>query len=158
MRIALLISVLSTGVCAAQTPAVCPWLSTGSAAIVLGAPVTLSVDVEGNQQGNCRFTREFDGKVRALEITIGKEDTHVCPPDSTRLVALGNEAVQCKSTNAKGLGLDVIAGRMRDVYFAVSTSNVLDAATVPSAHEPPFDPYSASVLERVTEQVVGNLF
>jgi hypothetical protein len=157
MRIALLIAALSTGVCAAQTPTICPWFSTGSAATVLGGPVTLSAHVEGNQQGSCRFTRESDGKERVLEITIGKEDTHVCPPGSMKLVALGNEATQCKSTNAKGVRLDVIAGRMRNVYFTVSTSDVLDAATVPAAHEPPFDPFSASVLERVTEQVVGNL-
>jgi hypothetical protein len=158
MRIALLISVLSTGACAAQTPFACPWLSTGSAATVLGGPVTVSAHVEGNQQGTCRFTRESDGKLMALEITIGKEDTHLCPPGSMKLVALGNEAVQCKSVNAKGLWLDVIAGRIRNLYFAVSTGNVLDAATVPSVPARPLDPYGASVLERVTEQVVGNLY
>jgi hypothetical protein len=158
MRIAFLISVLSTGICVAQPPAVCPWFSTGSAAAVLSGPVTLSAHVESNEQGMCRFSRESDGKIRALEITIGKEDLYLCPKGSTKLIALGNEAVQCKSVNTKGLRIDVIAGRMRNVYFAVSIGNVVDAAAVPSATERPFDLYGASVLERVAEQVVGNLY
>jgi hypothetical protein len=158
MRIALLISVLSTGVCAAQTPTACPWLSTGSAAAVLGGPVTLSANVENSQQGMCHFTRESETKVRALEITIGKEDTHLCPEGSTKLVALGNEAMQCKTSNAKGQWLYVIAGRMRNVYFAVSIENSPDAVAVPSKPARRIDPFGASELERITEQVVGNLY
>jgi hypothetical protein len=158
MRVALLMSVLSAGICTAQTPIACRWLSTGSAATALGGAVTLSAHVENDQQGMCRFSRESDGKIKVLEITIGKEDTHVCPVGSTKLSGLGNEALQCKNSKASGLRLDVIAGRIRNVYFAVTIGNVLDAATVPSATEPPLDPYGASVLERVTEQVVGNIY
>ena len=158
MRIALLISVLSTGVCAAQAPAVCPWLSTGSAAAVVGGTVILSAHIESNQQGMCRFTREADGKVKSLEIIIGNEDRHVCPEGSTKLIALGNEALQCKSSNATGQSLNIIAGRMRNVYFAVSIGNSPEGASIPSEPGHPTDPYGASALERVTEQVVGNLY
>jgi hypothetical protein len=158
MRIALLISFFSTGICAAQAPIACPWLSTGSAAVALGGAVTLSAHVESNQQGMCGFSRESDGKVKVLEITIGKEDTHPCPLGSAKLSGLGNEALQCKNSKANGLCLDVIAGRMRDVYFVVSIGNVPDAASVPPATERPFDPYGASLLERVAEQVVGNIY
>ena len=91
-----------------------------------------------------------------LRILVGKVDKHVCPPESTQLKALGNEAVQCRRPDAQGHPWDVIAGRMRDVFFVV-TSNIPDAAVMPKADSPPTDPYSASVLERVAEQVVGNL-
>ncbi len=91
-----------------------------------------------------------------LRILVGKVDRHVCSQGSTQLKALGNEAVQCRRPDAQGHPWDVIAGRMRDVFFVV-TSNVPDAAETPRADGPPTDPYSASILERVAEQVVGNL-
>lgn len=157
MRIVVLLSVLSTGVCAAQTPPVCPWFSTGSATSVLGGPVELSSHVEDNSQGMCRFTRASGGEKESLVITIGKENTHACAQDSAKLVALGNEAVQCKNTDAQGQTLDVIAGHVRQLFFVVSAANIPDAAKAPSAMVPP-DPYAASVLERIAEQVVGNLY
>jgi hypothetical protein len=96
--------------------------------------------------------------MKSLEIIIGKEDTHICAEGSTKLIALGNEAVQCKSSNATGESLNIIAGRMRNVYFAVSIGNSPDGAAVPSEPGGPTGPYAASALERVTEQVVGNLY
>ena len=92
-----------------------------------------------------------------LRILVGKTDRHPCPPESTQIKALGNEAVQCRRADPQGHPWDVIAGRMRDVFFVVSTSNVPDALTIPAANGPPVDPYSASILERAAEQVVGNL-
>jgi hypothetical protein len=86
-----------------------------------------------------------------------EENTHACAPDSTKLVALGNEAVQCKNTHAQGQTLDVIAGHVRQLFFVVSAANIPNAAKAPSAMVPP-DSYAASVLERIVEQVVGNLY
>ena len=158
MRIALLILLLPSAAAAAQTPATCPWFSTGSAASVLGGPVTLNVHIESNSQGMCHFSRTSGDEKQSVEIVIGKENPHACPPDSTRRIALGNEAVQCKSTNTEGQSLDLIAGRMRNVYFVVSIGNVSDASTVPAGPNDSHDPYEASMLERVAEQVVGNLY
>lgn len=158
MRFGLLLSVLSTAVCAAQTPVVCPWLATGSASSVLGGPVELSAHIESNFQGTCRFVRASTGEQQSLEIVVGKADTHACPQGSAKLIALGNEAVQCRSTNAQGQPLDRIAGRLRDVYFVVSIGNVSDAATIPSEPKHLPDPYRASLLERLAEQVIGNLY
>jgi hypothetical protein len=47
---------------------------------------------------------------------------------------------------------------MRDVYFFVAIGNYPDAAVVSSdpAHLP--DQYAASLLERVAEKVVGNVY
>ena len=91
-----------------------------------------------------------------LRILVGKVDKHACPPESTQLKALGNEAMQCRRPDAQGHQWDVIAGRMRDVFFVV-TSNVPDEAATSKADGPPNEAYSASTLERVAEQVVGNL-
>ena len=93
-----------------------------------------------------------------LRILVGKTDKHACLPKSTQLKALGNEAVQCRRADQQGHPWDVIAGRMRDVFFVVTTSNVPDALTIPGTEGRPADPYSASVLERIAEQVVGNLY
>jgi hypothetical protein len=158
MRTLLLILVLSSGVCAAQTPAVCPWFSTGSAENVLSGTVALTLHVEGGLQGMCRFTRTAGSEQQVIEINIGKVDTHACPSGGTKLTALGNEAVQCRDASAGGQPLDVIAGRVRDIYFVVSMGNLPGVATVPTGPAGSRDSYSASVLERVAEQVVGNLY
>jgi len=160
MRLILLsvIPLLFSAVCPAQTPLVCPWFSTGSAAGTLGGPVTLSAHVDALSQGSCTFTRQSGSEAATLEIVIGKIDTHACPQGSPKLIALGNEATQCRSTNTQGQSLDVIAGRMRQVYFVVNLTKVPDAATSSALPEGKRDPYAASLLERATEEVVGNLY
>jgi hypothetical protein len=52
----------------------------------------------------------------------------------------------------------MIAGRVRNVYFMVGIGNVPGATALPPAPARPSDPFSASILERITEQVVGNLY
>jgi hypothetical protein len=141
----------------AQQPATCPWFSSGSAQAVLGGPVSLHFQAEENGQGLCEFTVQSGERTKMLRIVVGKIDRHPCPPESRQLKALGNEAIQCRRTDEQGHPWDVIAGRMRDVFFVVTTSNVPDAVATPKGDGPPTDPYSASILERVAEQVVGNL-
>jgi hypothetical protein len=157
MRIVFLFLALSSVVCSAQTPAVCPWLTTGSAESVLGGAVALAMHVDGNAQGNCRFTRANGIEQKVIEIVIGKADTQPCPHGSTNLTALGNEAVQCKTAN-QGKTVNMIAGRVRDIFFVVSITNLPDAATVPDGPAPAHDSFNASILERVAEQVAGNLY
>jgi hypothetical protein len=153
----LLILSLSAGSCFAQAPPVCPWLSTGSAADALGGPVRLDLHLEGSSLGTCRFVSGSGSDQAAIQITIVKVDTHACPAGSTRMVGLGNEAVECRRTGAGTPSLATIAGRVRDVYFVIGMS---------SSHEDPMaspvlhrgDPDHPSVLELVAEQVVGNLY
>jgi hypothetical protein len=149
MRTVLLALMLSTGACLAQTPSVCPWLSTGSAADILGGPVEPDLHIDNSSQGSCRFIRGSGTEQGVIEIIIGKADTHACTAGSTKIVGLGNEAVECKKTNAGGHDTDRIAGRVRDVYFVVDVS----PATMHLR-----DPANPSALERVAEQVVGNLY
>jgi hypothetical protein len=144
-------------IAAAQQPATCPWFSSGSAQTVLGGSVTLHLHMEESGQGLCEFASQSGDNSKMLRILVGKIDKHVCPPESMQLKALGNEAVQCRRADQQGHPWDVIAGRMRDVFFVVTTSNVPDAVATPKTDGPPTDLYSASILERVAEQVVGNL-
>src|SRR5580700_10811392 len=101
-------------VAAAQTPTVCPWLSSGTATNVLGGTPTLIAHLEGNSEGSCRFSRQSAETTEKIEILVGKANTHPCPDGSTKLAALGNEAMQCRQTTSEGQHADVIAGRMRN--------------------------------------------
>jgi hypothetical protein len=155
-RVAVNLLIVFATTCTAQPSATCPWFSSGSAQTVLGSPVTLHLHMEESGQGLCEFASQSGDNSNMLRISVGKTDKHVCPPESMQLKALGNEAVQCRRADQQGHPWDVIAGRMRDIFFVV-TSNVPDAVATPKGDGPPIDPYSASILERVAEQVVGNL-
>jgi hypothetical protein len=141
-----------------QDPATCPWLSTGTAAKLLGGDVSVSAHVEDAFAGSCRFTRQSGDSSASIEVLIGPKDTQACPSGSTRLKALGNEAVQCRRAAGTAQGTDVIAGRIRNVYFVVTMTNIAGALT--SEPDDPLlaDAYGASPLERAAEQVVGNLY
>lgn len=141
-----------------QAPAVCPWFTTGSAAMALGGDVTMVAHASGNWDGSCKFEHRSEKVTQTIEILVSKTDSHPCPTMSTSLKALGNEAVQCAHTNPNGDESDIIAGRVRDAYFVVTMTNVRGAIREPSGQTRPSDPFDASSLERVAEQVVGNLF
>jgi hypothetical protein len=141
----------------AQTDTVCPWFSTGSAAKVLGGEVTSVVQATGNWSGSCVFTRKSANTMKMLEILVGKDNTHPCPEGSSQVGALGNEAVQCRRKGEQGQQENTIAGRVRSVFFVVSMTDGRPASqTYPDARQP--DPNAASELERIAEQVTGNLF
>jgi len=138
-----------------QTQTLCPWFTNGSAERVLGGAVALTAKVDGSFSGSCRFTHQTGDTLRAIEISVGKAETHACPPDAMKLKSLGNEAVQCP---ASGDGNYTIAGRIRDVFFVITLTHVPDAIREAPTNARPSDPYHATVLEQVAEQVVGNLY
>jgi len=157
----LLVMIPAIACCAAatgQAPANCPWLSTGTAARLLGGDVTVAAHVEETFAGSCRFTRQSGNSSASIAVLIGPKDTQPCPAGSTKLKALGNEAVQCRRAAGTAQGSDVIAGRIRNVYFVVTMTNIAGALT--SEPDDPLlaDAYAASPLERAAEQVVGNLY
>ncbi len=141
-----------------QTPAVCPWLTTGSAAAALGGDVTMVAQSSGNWDGTCKFEHHSQKVTQTIEILLSRTDSHPCPAGSTNLKALGNSAVQCAHTKPNGDESDTIAGRVRDAYFVVTMTNVRGAIGDPSERARSSDPFDASPLEQVAEQVVGNLF
>jgi hypothetical protein len=158
LRIAFLLMLMSAPAAYAQSPAVCPWYTTGSAAMALGGDVTLIAHASGNWDGSCKFEHHSGRVTQTIEIKVSKTDSHPCPIGSKSLKALGNEAVQCTRTNLIGDESETIAGRVRNAYFVVAVTNVPGAILGPSGQTHPSDPFGASPLERVAEQVVGNLF
>jgi hypothetical protein len=157
-RLLLLLMLVAARVATAQS-VVCPWLATGTATSVLGGEVTVTAHSNNNWEGSCRFAHGIASGMQAIEIRVGKVNPHACPDGSTKLNALGNEAVQCHRTAASNEVEDTIAGRVRDAYFVVTLTKVPEAAR--EANEDlhsPIDPYGASILERIAEQVAGNLF
>jgi hypothetical protein len=160
MRVASLFAlfVAPTSVAAAQAPAVCPWLATGTAASVLGGEVSVTAHADRIGQGECHFSRQYDGKVHSIDVRVSKVNDHPCPEGSEKLGALGNEAMQCRRLPAKNEETDILVGRVRDVFFMVSISNVPEVARKSDDPHSPNDPFGASLLEKVAEQVAGNLF
>jgi hypothetical protein len=142
----------------AETPAVCPWLAAGTAARVLGEPIVISAHSESNWEGGCSFVRQSSGKMRAIEIQVSKANPHACPDNSTKLNALGNDAVQCRRSTKKDEVSDLITGRVRDAYFVVTMTNLPEAVREPGGSTHPADLYGASGLEQIAEQVAGSLF
>jgi hypothetical protein len=158
VRSALFLVIVSCSVATAQTPALCPWLSTGSAETALGGDVKLTAKSESNWQGSCHFARTSGGSTQMIDIQISKVKMHPCPEGSAKVVALGNEAVQCIRPGLSGVPMNTIAGRMRDAYFEITMTGVPDAVREEPASARPTDPYGATLIERIAEQVVGNLY
>lgn len=142
----------------AQTSANCPWLSTGSAATALGGDVTVTAHSENNWQGECHFKRQVAGASQAIDIQVGKTNLHPCPEGSNKLKALGNEAVQCLRSTSGGVHVETIAGRVREAWFEITMTGVPRDTREPPANVRSADPYGASVLERLAEQVAGSLY
>ncbi len=94
----------------------------------------------------------------SVEVLVGSTDTHPCPQGSMKLLSLGNEAVQCTRTASLRKPSSIIAGRIRAVYFVVIKTGIPGAMTPEPADPRLADAFAASPLERMAEQVVGNLY
>jgi hypothetical protein len=140
-----------------QEQSLCPWLSAGSAKAALGGEVTVTAHSENNWEGTCRFTRQTAGVSQEIDIQVSRTTSNPCPGGSTKLKALGNEAVQCQRSMSSGEYADIIAGRVRDAYFVITASGLPQAENAPTV-EHPADRYGASLLERLAEQVAGTLY
>jgi hypothetical protein len=142
----------------AQALVTCPWLSTGTAATALGGDVTVTAHSENNWQGECHFKPQAAGAMQEIDIHVSKVESHPCPEGSARVKALGNEAVQCSRSTLHDAHADTIAGRVRDAWFEITMTNIPAATSEPSGITHPADPYGASLLLRLAEQVAGNLY
>lgn len=158
-RLAVVLFIVASAAAAlGQTSPACPWVPSGTAERLLGGEVTVVAHVEGNAAGSCSFVRGSGEDAASIEIRVGPTDTHPCPQDSVKLKALGNEAVQCRHGASPSRQSDQIAGRIRNVFFVVTMTNIR-GATTPEPSDPRLaDSYGASPIERLAEQVVGNLY
>jgi hypothetical protein len=129
----------------------CAWLTEGSAAGLLGGEVTPTASLSDAGEGSCKFIRRqepFD----SLEVIVSKTALPTCPPDSTRLVGVGNPTSMCRILGARGLTAELISGRVRGFYFTL-TIDFSRRKTPPQSTEVRED-----LMAQVADQVAGNLF
>lgn len=124
----------------------CPWLTAGSAAKILSGDVDVTVTGSNAEEGTCRFSRR-DAAMDSLEIVVGKNASPTCPPESLKLVGIGNEAARCK---VSGEMAKMLSGRVRDLHFTL----ILRGGSNEVKSSDPQD----DALEQLAEQVAGNLF
>jgi hypothetical protein len=153
------LAMLLPTVCYGQ--AKCPWINEATARGVLGGAVTLTVKVSDQGDGVCEFSQQQGTVVHHLRISVDimtdipkQFPTYLakCPPKSTPLRAIGNEAVICSILNKGDESTERVVGRVRDQAFVVSVSS--------SAEN---DPSMTRDMRRdkvnlVAEQVAGTLF
>jgi hypothetical protein len=140
-----------------QTTTACPWVTSGTAERYLGGEVSVTVHAEGNAMGSCKFVHQSGNSASSIEVLVGSTDAHSCPQDSTKLKALGNEAVQCHHATSSQQS-EQIAGRIRNTFFVVTMNNIPDATRQEPSDPHLADAFGASPIERLAEVVVGNLY
>jgi hypothetical protein len=83
---------------------------------------------------------------------VSKAELASCPTGSTVLKGIGNEAVRCKAPGSHSGGVEMISGRVRDVYFTVTRTahGQKRPVKLPEAQD--------DALEQIAEQIAGNLY
>jgi hypothetical protein len=139
----------------------CPWLTEPTARGVLGGPVKATIKLTEKQGGICEFSREQGSMLLELRISV-EVMTDIpkqfpaylaqCPPKSTPVTAIGNEAVTCSSQNHGDKYVDKVVSRVRDQAFVVTLSSSAqnDASMTPEMR--------TEKAHLVAEQVAGILF
>lgn len=153
------LAMLTPAICLGQTK--CPWINEPTARGVLGGPVTLTANVSAHGDGVCEFSRQQGAVVHRLRVVVDimtdvpkqfPSYLGQCPPDSTPLRAIGNEAVSC-STEGKGESFaEKVVGRVREQAFVVSLTST--RSNDPSMTQP----MRREKVNLVAEQVAGILF
>jgi hypothetical protein len=130
----------------------CPFMTQGSAAKLLGGEVSAIVKSSEDRDGTCSYTRLQGPLTYILAITVHKIATDACPEQSTRLKAVGNEAMTCRIENTSGETIQRMSGRVRDMFFTISlTARGPKSAVMPAEAQ-------RQAVEQAAEQVTGNLY
>jgi hypothetical protein len=125
---------------------VCPWLTQGTAAALMGEEVRATVQVSGGE-GTCGF---YPGTARgaSLRITVSHLTPKACAAGE-RVTGVGQDAVFC-STAADGGLRETIRGRVRNTYFLLELAGGKPSLTRKEVLR--------RSLEQAAEEVAGNLF
>jgi hypothetical protein len=158
----LLAPLLASHPTAAQTQSqkknVCPWITEGTAAATLSGPVVTAVHLEADPDhplGTCTFTLQQSPTPSVLEIAVTTTPSEpACPANSLKLPAIGNEATFCRLDRSPTETRYVLTSRVRDLFFR-TTLTLQRPAPQP---DPKQQEAHQQQLERIAEQVAGNLF
>lgn len=148
----LILFLLSTGALAQQ---VCPWLTQGTAATLMGGAVSANVHISTGE-GTCEFVRTSDddhpGAALASNLQMRIAVSHLPPKECAtgeRLTGIGQDSVFC-ATDVEGKHQEMIRGRVRGNYFLLTLTARGNSATDKATLRP--------TLEQAAEEVAGNLF
>jgi len=112
----------------------------------------LSVTATETNEGSCTFSRTEGATSFSLEVTIHKGALAGCPEGSTKLKAIGNEALLCPLARSANESGQEVSGRVRDNFFTI----VLRVRG-PGKARMSVDA-QREAIEQAAEQVAGNLF
>lgn len=153
------LAMLLPAVCHGQTK--CPWMNEATARGILGGPVTANATISDQGAGVCKFSRQQGSQAYELRISVDimtdvskQFPTYLaqCPPKSSPLRAIGNEAVTCSAESKAEPYAELVVSRVRNQAFVVSVSSSLQD-----------DPSMTQKMRRdkanlAAEQVAGILF
>jgi hypothetical protein len=131
---------------------VCPWLTQGSAAAMLGGDVSSVIKLTLPAEGSCAFSLHQGAATYSLEVVVEGTSRTACPPASQKLLGIGNEAVVCRLQRSPNDAVEMVSSRVRRLYFTVSLK--IQGAANPGI---PLNK-QRDIVERAAEQVAGNLF
>src|SRR3984885_2424231 len=150
-RFFLLLSFVLLSASTLRAEPVCPWLTQGSAAAMLGGDVTAVIKLTPPEQGSCAFSLQQGGATYSLEVVVESTPRSTCPPASPKLRGIGNEAVSCRLQRSQNETSEVINSRVRTLYFTISlTIKGTASPTIPLDKQ-------KDIVERAAEQIAGNL-
>jgi hypothetical protein len=132
------LATLAPAVCHGQMK--CPWMNEATARGILGGAVTATATISDQGAGVCKFSRQQGSQVYELRISVEimtdipkQFPTYLtqCPPRSSPLRAIGNEAVTCSAESKAEPYAELVVSRVRNQAFVVSVSStVLDDASM----------------------------
>jgi len=150
-RFFLLLSFVLLSASTLHAEPVCPWLTQGSAAAMLGGDVTAVIKLTPPEQGSCAFSLQQGAATYSLEVVVESTPRSTCPSASPKLPGIGNEALSCRLQRSPNEAAEVISSRVRTLYFTVSlTIQGTASPLIPLATQ-------KDIVERSAEQVAGNL-
>jgi hypothetical protein len=131
---------------------VCPWVTQGSADVVLGGDSAAAVQVSASGEGVCSFRLDQGGSASTLKVTVRKVAEGSCPAGSPELKGIGNEATICTVRRSRSEVVETIFSRVREMHFTVSIT------IRQKSSQPPEVGHFEDGIKQIAEQVAGNLF
>ena len=151
-RFVLLLTFVLLSANALRAEPVCPWLTKGTAAAMLGGDVSAVIKLNPPEQGACTFTLQQGAATYSLEVVVENTPHTTCPPASPKLPGVGNEALSCRLQRSPNEVAELVTSRVRTLYFTISlTTQGTATPTIPVSKQ-------KDIVERAAEQVAGNLF
>ncbi|WP_114209764.1 hypothetical protein [Acidisarcina polymorpha] len=135
-----------------KAASMCPWLTQGSVAHVLGGDVSALFTPSTETEGSCIFSREQSAASYVLKVAVDKNRLEGCPAGSQQVSGIGNEAVRCRIQGPAAQTTERVSSRVRDLFFTVDLTTTAARKSAMTLEQ------QQSEAAQIAEQVAGNLF